>query len=267
MNRQRIVKEKKNEETEVKQGEQDMKRERMNIFKNLLLASLFMATLISSTGAANADMSIVYDTGTSGSVAISSATMSNFTGSNIALADVYGLATPQNAGVGSALPITNGVLNFSSGALTQTGTNQFGQYWYGNSGGQITLQGGIPGIVGVANGSTLLTGSFLNATVQALGSGSYQFTIAGAQLAATDNQSVYNYYGIPMGDVSSNDMNLTFTASTNNTGGFTSLNIINGSVIDTPMMAQSTSTPIPAAVWLLGSGLMGLVGIRSRIGR
>ncbi len=57
-------------------------------------------------------------------------------------------------------------------------------------------------------------------------------------------------------------LNLSFYAGPfNDAGGFDSSQVLSGNVPNSP-----SPVPIPAAVWLLGSGLIGLVGMRRRIG-
>jgi hypothetical protein len=240
-------------ETEVKQGKQDMKKRRTKIFKNLLLAALFTITLISSAGAAHAALSIDYTIGGSGSISYDPTINTFLNGNALTVTGVTGNYTQSNTG--TMLPVTSGLLNFQTGALT----SQTGNVWYFNSGGTITLQGGISAL-NLQPSTTLLSGNFLSASVTELALGSFQFDIVGAALDGAENPNIYQYYGIPAGYTSSLALNLSFLGMSNTGGGFTSTNNFGGVVVDAP-----TPTPIPAAAWLFGSGLIGLGGIRRKM--
>jgi hypothetical protein len=229
-----------------------MKQRKMNIFKSLFLATLFMAILISSAGGAHAALSIEYSVGGAGSIYYDPMQNNFLNGTGLMVTGVTGNETALNSGM--TLPITNGLLNFQTGAFT----GKTGNVWNFDSAGTIALQGGISAINVPAN-TTLLTGSFLSASVTELSLGSYQFDIVGATFGNTDNPSIYQYYGVPTGSIGSGALNLSFIGTSNAGGGFTSTNNFGGVVVDSP-----TPVPIPAVAWLLGSGFIGLVGIRNR---
>ena len=219
-----------------------------------------MMTLIASAGAAHAALSIDYTIGGSGSISYDPTVNNYLSGSGIGVTSVTGNDTPLNPG--STLPISNGVMSFQTGALTGT---TGGNTWNFGSGGTITLQGGFSANnTNYPAATDLITGTFISASVTELQVGEYQFNFVGASLAGADNPNLYQYFGIPAGYVSSNALNLSFIAESNTGGGFSSLNIYNGTVADAPTPASS-STPIPAAVYLFGSGLMGLVGMRRKM--
>ena len=206
-----------------------------------------------SAEAAHAALSIDYTVGGSGLISYDP-TVNNFLNGNaLNVTGVTGNDAKLNTGI--TLPIIDGLLNFQTGALTSLTGNS----WNFGSGGTITLQGGIAAL-NLPTGTTLLSGSFLSASVTALPLGSYQFDIMGASLEGTDNQNIYQYYGIPAGSGSSLALNLSFIGMSNAGGSFTSLNNFGGIVVDSP-----TPVPIPAAAYLFGSGLMGLLGIRRRM--
>jgi hypothetical protein len=231
-----------------------MKQERISIFRNLLLASLFTATLILSAGAAHAALSITYTVGNSGAISYDGTPTGDLIGNNLNVTALTGNETLNNAG--TALPVTGGLLNFATGALT----SHTGNVWNFGSGGTITMLGEISAISGVPASSTLLSGNFLSASVTQLSLGTYQFNIVGATFGDTDNPNIYAFYGVPAGSSCTNALALSFEGTSYGANGFTSTNSFGGTLIDSPVV-----TPIPAAAWLFGSGLMGLVGIRKRI--
>ena len=231
-----------------------MKRSRITLYKQLLFATLFTVTLTAGVNAAHAALAIDYTvTGDSLSSIIYDPSLDAFLhGNNLTVTGVTGTDTQLNAGV--TLPILNGALNFQTGALTSaTGTT-----WNFGSGGTITLQGGISAI-GLPSNTTLITGSFNSASVTELALGTYQFDIVGATFGDSDNPNIYQYFGVPDNSTCTNALNLSFIGTSNAGGGFTSINNYGGVVVDSP-----TPTPIPAAAWLFGSGLMGLVGLRRK---
>jgi hypothetical protein len=230
-----------------------MKLRKITIYKNLLFATLFSATLISGVNAANAALSLSYAVtgGSSSSIVYDPSVDGLLHGNNLTVTGVTGTDTPLNSGTNHT--IAGGLLNFQTGAFT----SQSQGVWNFGGGGTISLTGGISDM-SLPSSSTILTGSFLSATVTELPVGSFRFDIVGATFGDSDNPAVYSYFGVPAGSTCSNAMSLSFLANSIPGGGFTSgNNTIAGQVVDSP-------TPIPAAAWLLGSGLMGLVGIRRR---
>jgi len=233
-----------------------MKLSRINLLKNLLLVALIAATMVLSAGAAQAAYTIDYTIGNEQNTLVSYDPNGDkaLHGSNLSVTGVTGQGTPSNNGV--TLPITSGNLTFQTGALTSYSNNT----WIFGTPGSFTLTGAIQ-----SNPSTtLVSGHFTSASITAidLQAGSFKFNIFGAGLEDFDNRSVYNYFGVPDSYTCTNALALTFTANIAGNGGFTSSTITSGTLVDSP-----TPTPIPAAAWLLGSGLMGLVGIRRRTGK
>jgi hypothetical protein len=173
---------------------------------------------------------------------------------NIGVTEIVGNGTPSNGG--SALTIQGGALSFTTGALT----SQSGNIWTFGNGGTLTLAGGISQL-SIGNSSNLVTGSFTSATLVEEAIGSYQFNFVGATLFDTAQQSIYNYFGLPSNATGVAGLDFSFLANSTENGGFTS-NSINSpaSLTDVP----NAPTPIPAAAYLLGSGLMGLFGLRRR---
>jgi hypothetical protein len=62
-----------------------------------------------------------------------------------------------------------------------------------------------------------------------------------------------------------NSLNLIPPENIDMSGRYALLDIYNNSSMTVQYQSQLAPVPIPAAVWLLGSGLVGLIGIRRRI--
>ena len=173
-------------------------------------------------------------------------------GSNIEVDNVVGLSTPANANVTSVC--LSCLLNFNSGTLTGSGP-QNGGWWSFGSGGTISITGGVQlqGGTDISLGSTLLTGSFNNAFVQDLGT---QFKVTFGSFSDTKHADLLSYYGLTPGTPFQGALTLLFAAPDNGAGtAFTSTSVFSGNVVNAP-----AAVPLPAAVLLFGSGLVGLAG-------
>jgi len=233
-----------------------MKQIRRNIYKSILMATLFAAALISSARSAHAALSIeytIFNTQTENvSVYYDPLGDNTLHGTNLSVAGVKGNDTTLHSN--ETLPITAGNLTFQTGALT----SHTGNTYYFATPGSFTITGGIPAL-GLTNATSLVVGRFTSASVTYFPLyGNYQFDIVGAGLQDSDNKQIYSYFGIPAGSTFSNAFTLAFVASARN-GGFTSTNITGGTLIGSPV-----PTPIPAAFWLMGSGLLGVMGIKRK---
>jgi hypothetical protein len=186
-------------------------------------------------------------------------------GTNIAVTAITGIGTTQTNP--NSLAVTGGLLNFVTGQLTGT----TGSVWSFAQGGSITVTGGITPL-SISNVSTpLLSGAFNSISVTQIAlSGQLTFAIVGGTFSGVGTQPVYNYFNIPSGSTSSSGINLSFLATSGITNtSLQSASIASGNIVDTSVSSNSdgspgAQTPIPAAAWLLGSGLMGLAGLRGR---
>lgn len=184
-------------------------------------------------------------------------------GSNISVDSVLGKNTPLNSGV--ALGITNGILNFSTGAYLSTIDVQTGpvgiKSWLFAGGGPITITGSIPGAGINGQNTILLSGTITNTTVtETTMNGQSVFEVAVASFVDTKNEELAKYFGLQGGPDASwqGYFNLSFYTSLRPPTSFSTNSIYSGDIIN-------TQAPLPGAFLLLGSGLIGLVGIRRRI--
>jgi|GEM_PF-5974937 len=183
----------------------------------------------------------------------------SLSGQNISVDTVQGFID-QNQNTGSALTITNGALNFTTGTLTSYNNN----VWTFGSGGNITLTGGVSSIgINDNNSTTLLSGSFGTAVVQMIpvvfdGLTYFNFSFLLASFSDTKNDTLAEYFFGSNPGAFVGGLNLSFTTlSLGQDNTFTSQNLGSGDIINTPV-------PLPEAFWLLGSGLIALVGIRRK---
>jgi hypothetical protein len=171
-------------------------------------------------------------------------------GAGIDVDDIVGLGTPSNDNILSKCLFC--VLDFTTGGSTGG--------WNFGAGGTITIIGGVDlsfdGTQEIANGSTLLSGTFYSAKVVDLGSGSFEFQIVGGSFTDTKHPELLAFYGLPEVNYIGG-LNISFSTSANPDEAFTSTQIFSGDIVNQPV-------PVPAAVWLFGSGLLGLVGIARR---
>ncbi|MFA7061815.1 MAG: VPLPA-CTERM sorting domain-containing protein [Pedobacter sp.] len=233
-----------------------MNHSRTLMFKTLLFGALLTATMVSLPGAANAAISIDYSISgnqpSDASIYYNPNVDTTLHGVNLSVTGVRGNGTSGHSG--ETLAITSGKLNFQTGSFTSQSGNTLN---FGTP-GSFTLTGGIAAL-GLSDPTILVTGHFTSASVTSIDLvGNFKFDIVGAGLEDSDNKNIYSYFGVSDDFTCTNALALSFTANHVN-GGFTSSTITGGILVDSP-----TPTPIPAAAWLLGSGLMGLVGVRRR---
>ena len=192
---------------------------------------------------------------TSGTISYAG-TGSGLIGSNIEVDNVVGLSTPANASVTSLC--ISCVLNFTSGTLSNAGganANNNG-WWSFGSGGSITITGGVQlqGSTDIPVGTTLMSGTFNNAFVQDLGT---QFRVTFGSFSDTKHADLLSYYGLTPGPFSG-ALTLLFGSANGGVGSaFTSTSVFSGNVVNSP--SPTAPVPVPAAVWLFGSGLAGLI--------
>ena len=149
----------------------------------------------------------------------------NTIGTNINIGSLTAQGTPANAGT----YLTNAILNFDTGANT------------------ISIFGDVPGL-GIAP-TILLSGSFSSFTYTPISGPSGLTEVFSGQGPDIKDAGLLAILGVPT--------NTPFDFF-----GF-SIESVNGTVVSTDIV-NTEVVPVPAAVWLFGSGLIGLVGIARR---
>ena len=127
--------------------------------------------------------------------------------------------------------------------------------------GSLTLTGGVDfGGAGtnIAEGTKLMKDgefSFNEVTWLDFFPGENKWFVTIASFADYKDKDLLTHYGMP-GGLYNGNCNISFEAEDDNpTDGFTSSKVLSGDISNYP------AVPIPGAVWLFGSGLIGLVGL------
>lgn len=194
---------------------------------------------------------------TSGTIDYGFTSATQLVGTDIQVDKIVGVNTPHNSGV--TLVITGGLLNFTSAGGAGFSFNANTWNWAGA--GPITITGGIPAL-GIADGTILMSGTFQNVAVNKVWD---QFLVTTAVFIDSKNETLvdYFYHGaiIPSWTGAFN-ISIAVDQAPDPGGFFISNPVVSGNVWNTP--ESIIPIPLPASVWLLGSGLLGLLGLRRK---
>lgn len=167
---------------------------------------------------------------------------------------------------GPSIDLINGSLSFQTGSVVSYDSTTM--QWSFSGGGFLTITGDL---VGDTEGSmTLMSGSWNSAQVVAYDAGTMKLGIVFGDFVDEKNAWLLYQLGLIDDPYSTNTfdgpfegaLHISFAIDPNTfdaeNGYFCSDYILSGDV-------DNTYVPIPGAVWLLGSGLMGLIGIRRKM--
>jgi hypothetical protein len=153
-----------------------------------------------------------------------------------------GIQVSQITGNNLALPVTNGILAFTSGA--NTGGWQFGP------GGSITVTGNIG-----SGQETLLSGSFTSAQVIPVNGTSFQVVIGG--ISNSNSLDLTSHFSMPSGQYAG-ALTATVLGSAQVGQSFICETTLSGDI-------QVAPVPLPGALWLLAPGLAWILRVRRRV--
>ncbi len=218
------------------------------LMRTALLASLaFIAT---ATPSYSAYIDLFVGTTTGGTVSVSS---TGVVGTGISVGFAQGQGTTANDG--GNLSITNGLLSFSTGALTSTDTA--GNQFFADGGSRLTITGTVGNFTG-----TLLSATFSGSNpIELMNQGNGITELLGSSIFGTMAPALGSYYN--------------FNTTTSNLGGFSLLlsglgasPTVNSGNIDMAasgtFIPNGTSVPEPASMAMLAIGLVGTVAIGRR---
>ncbi len=155
------------------------------------------------------------------------------------------------------IPVTDGVLSFTTGPLTGFSPTEWD--FGGGASSSITITGAVPA-AGITDPNTvLLSGTFDLAKVIYLVNSLFTFNVAAAGFQDTKAPALVEYFGIPAGTPFIGSFNLSFNTEAGQVppGSFASVTMGSGNLFNVPV-------PIPPSLLLLGTGLVGLMGLGYR---
>jgi hypothetical protein len=162
-------------------------------------------------------------------------------------------------GILPPLMIVGGVLSFSTGPLVGFNPALPTPQWDfgGGPNSFIKITGAIPAL-GIGPNTLLLSGTFGTASV--FNFGGTTFDIAGGVFQDTKNPFMLDYFGLAPNTLFDGSFNLSFSVAPGSPGpphAILSKVVGSGDLFNVPV-------PIPASALLLGTGLVGLMGLRYR---
>jgi hypothetical protein len=217
----------------------------MKSFKMLLVAAIFALTTISGAGAAHAQLAVDFtgyaDTFTKDPL-----------GSNINIVG-WQFTTTTDLYVSKLGYFDNG---------TAADAHQVALYdAAGHSVASVDMaagQGTLNGFFRMADINAVILAKGQTYTLAAtVGADAYTADTTGTQFGGTNNFTGLKYNGVTFGTDVFDDTNQTLPLNWNSTSSV-------GAIGSFGPNMDATPTPLPAAAYLLGSGLLGLAGIRRR---
>jgi hypothetical protein len=211
------------------------------ILKMLVVLSLLVMPAVAGAVQTQVDF-LVFNSGGSVTYTPTSASTGTLTGANIEISKVIGYYTPANPSV------AYWTLVHDPGTVTLSFTAPATVIY---SGGGIANYSAFGGTVAIkySGGGDLLNGTVLNGVMTNMNINFQQGTFGAKFHCDALSAAIQGFYGVgdlPLGSISLSGVpNAGLTSFTPNTG---SVSVV----------------PIPGAVWLLGTGLVGLVGVRRR---
>ncbi|MGB8993132.1 MAG: hypothetical protein WCD80_13845 [Desulfobaccales bacterium] len=194
---------------------------------------------------------------TTGTIDYGFTSATQLVGTDIQVDNIVGVGTPQHPGV--TLVITGGLLNFTSAG--GAGFSFDANHWNWASSGPITITGGIADL-GIADGTLLMSGTFQNVTVNKVWD---QFLVTTSVFIDTKNETLVDYFyhgAIVPSWTGAFNISFAVDQAPDPGGFFISNPVVSGNVWNTP--ESIIPIPLPPSVWLLGSGLLGLLGLRRK---
>lgn len=217
---------------------------------SLFAVGIFISLL--SAGAGAAVISFDDDAGSQNGRLLYKKSGGPLIGLDIEFHSILGVATPSNSG--NRLVCDSCTLSFTTGNNISDGPN----LWQFAGGGSLTISGTARDKANIIASGTLVSGSFTSVTVTGDGNNNGALIMSGF---GTDlkHPDLLSHFGIK------GKTPFTF-ADTNISLGNVSYPSEDGAFVATVTNADfdNTEVPIPAAAWLFGTALFGLVSIAKR---
>jgi PEP-CTERM motif len=168
-------------------------------------------------------------------------------GTDILFQSIQGLDTPLNAGV--TLACVGCELDF----VTDANLSEGPPLWNFGPGGTLTLTGAVPGL-GLPAGTVLLSGTFVGTPNEIIG---VDFGLFAAVGTDTKDPTLAAFYGLTPTDFTLGTTSIQAILLPDASGAFAGT-VVNADLNNTQPGLREVPVPLPATVWLLGLGVLGL---------